>query len=107
MLIVELDGPAAEVGGGARATSRRCATANGAFEVRVAASDDERALIWRGRKSAFAAVGRISPNFFVQDGVIPRTALPEVLVGDRGAGRRRPGCGSRTCSTPATATCTR
>jgi glycolate oxidase len=51
----------------------------GAFEVRVAADDAERALIWRGRKSAFAAVGRISPDYIVQDGVIPRTALSEVL----------------------------
>jgi glycolate oxidase len=51
----------------------------GAFELRVAADDAERALIWKGRKSAFAAVGRISPDYIVQDGVIPRTALPEVL----------------------------
>ena len=51
----------------------------GAFEIRVAADDTERALIWKGRKSAFAAVGRISPDYLVQDGVIPRTALPEVL----------------------------
>jgi glycolate oxidase len=79
VLIVELDGPTAEVSQ-QLGEVRELATAHGAFEVRVAASDDERALIWRGRKSAFAAVGRISPNFFVQDGVIPRTALPEVLV---------------------------
>src|SRR5690606_3376479 len=52
----------------------------GAFEIRVAADDDERALIWKGRKSAFAAVGRISPAYIVQDGVIPRTALPQVLA---------------------------
>jgi glycolate oxidase len=51
----------------------------GAFEIRVAADDAERALFWKGRKSAFAAVGRISPDYIVQDGVIPRTALPEVL----------------------------
>jgi glycolate oxidase len=51
----------------------------GAFEIRVAADDVERALFWKGRKSAFAAVGRISPDYIVQDGVIPRTALPEVL----------------------------
>ena len=52
---------------------------HGAFELRVAADPAERALIWKGRKSAFAAVGRISPDYIVQDGVIPRTALPEVL----------------------------
>jgi glycolate oxidase len=80
VLIIELDGPAAEVAAGLAAVTGFC-EANGAFEVRVAASADERALIWRGRKSAFAAVGRISPNFYVQDGVIPRTALPAVLLG--------------------------
>jgi glycolate oxidase len=45
----------------------------------MAQSDAERALFWKGRKSAFAAVGRISPNYIVQDGVIPRTALPQVM----------------------------
>jgi glycolate oxidase len=54
-------------------------TEAGAFELRIAADAVERALIWKGRKSAFAAVGRISPDYIVQDGVIPRTALPEVL----------------------------
>ncbi len=59
----------------------------GAFEVRVATDAVERALIWKGRKSAFAAVGRISPDYIVQDGVIPRTALPEVLrAGEHGVG---------------------
>jgi glycolate oxidase len=53
--------------------------ADGAFELRIAADAGERALFWKGRKSAFAAVGRISPDYIVQDGVIPRTALPEVL----------------------------
>ena len=52
---------------------------NTALEVRVAADETERANIWKGRKSAFAAVGRISPDYIVQDGVIPRTALSEVL----------------------------
>ncbi|MEU8662908.1 FAD-linked oxidase C-terminal domain-containing protein [Actinoplanes philippinensis] len=78
VLIVELDGPAAEVDAQFDEVSRLC-TDNGAFETRVAADDTERQLIWRGRKSAFAAVGRISPDYIVQDGVIPRTALPTVL----------------------------
>ncbi|BCJ46539.1 FAD-binding protein [Actinoplanes ianthinogenes] len=78
VLIVELDGPAAEVDAQFDEVSALCA-AHGAFETRIAADDTERALIWRGRKSAFAAVGRISPDYIVQDGVIPRTALPEVL----------------------------
>src|SRR5258708_16669295 len=52
---------------------------NGGSEIRVAQSDAERALVWKGRKAAFAAMGRISPNYIVQDGVIPRTALPRVM----------------------------
>ncbi len=78
VLIVELDGPAAEVDAQFIQVERFCQE-NGAFEIRVAADDAERALFWKGRKSAFAAVGRISPDYIVQDGVIPRTALPQVL----------------------------
>ncbi|MHB1065208.1 MAG: FAD-linked oxidase C-terminal domain-containing protein [Georgenia sp.] len=78
VLVVELDGAAADVAGEFDEVVRHCQEA-GAFEVRVAADDVERALIWKGRKSAFAAVGRISPDYIVQDGVIPRTALPRVL----------------------------
>ena len=73
MLIVELDGAAAEVRAPVRAGRRRSAGEAGAFEIRIAADDAERALFWKGRKSAFAAVGRISPDYIVQDGVIPRT----------------------------------
>src|SRR5438128_12561703 len=51
----------------------------GAWELRVAESEEERAVVWKGRKAAFAAMGRISPNYIVQDGVIPRTALPRIL----------------------------
>jgi glycolate oxidase len=78
VLIVELDGPAAEVAATFDAVRGLCA-GNAAFEIRVAADETERALIWKGRKSAFAAVGRISPDYLVQDGVVPRTVLPEVL----------------------------
>ena len=78
VLVVELDGPSSEVDAQFTDVERFCRE-HGAFEVRVAADDAERALIWKGRKSAFAAVGRISPDYLVQDGVIPRTALPEVL----------------------------
>jgi glycolate oxidase len=78
LLLVELDGPVAEV---EALTTRvdQIFKKNGASEIRVAQSDVERALVWKGRKSAFAAMGRISPNYIVQDGVIPRTALPKVL----------------------------
>ncbi|MDQ0381325.1 FAD-linked oxidase C-terminal domain-containing protein [Amycolatopsis thermophila] len=78
VLIVELDGPAAEVDAQFAEVERHC-RAHGAFEIRIAADDAERASFWRGRKSAFAAVGRISPDYIVQDGVIPRTVLAEVL----------------------------
>jgi FAD/FMN-containing dehydrogenase len=49
------------------------------IEVRVAQTEEERAVVWKGRKAAFAAVGRISPNYIVQVGVIPRTALEKTL----------------------------
>jgi glycolate oxidase len=78
VLVVELDGPAAEVEHTFTAVQRHCTDA-GAFEIRVARDAAQRALFWKGRKSAFAAVGRISPDYIVQDGVIPRTALSEVL----------------------------
>jgi glycolate oxidase len=78
VLVVELDGPAAEVAAQFVHVERYCRD-NGAFEIRIAKDDAERALFWKGRKSAFAAVGRISPDYLVQDGVIPRTALPDVL----------------------------
>jgi len=86
VLVVELDGPAAEVEQQFADVERHCREA-GAFEIRVAADDAERALFWKGRKSAFAAVGRISPDYIVQDGVIPRTALPEVLRSIAGLSR--------------------
>ena len=78
VLIVELDGHHTEV---ARLHERVEAVcrANGATEIRVARTDEERMLMWKGRKAAFAAVGRISPSYIVQDGVIPRTALSHIL----------------------------
>ncbi len=78
VLVIELDGAHVDVEHEVEQVERHCREA-GAFEVRVAKDAVERALIWKGRKSAFAAVGRISPDYIVQDGVIPRTALPGVL----------------------------
>ena len=78
VLVVEIDGPDTDVEHVFDEVERHCRAA-GAFEIRIARDDAERALFWKGRKSAFAAVGRISPDYIVQDGVIPRTALPEVL----------------------------
>ncbi len=87
-LIVELDGPTIEVGAQFDDVVRFCRE-SGATGIRIAADDDERVLIWKGRKAAFAAMGRISPDYYVQDGVIPRTALPQVLrrIADLGAAR--------------------
>jgi glycolate oxidase len=78
LLLVELDGPVAEVATLMTHVEELCRK-NRAWEIRVAQSDAERALVWKGRKAAFAAMGRISPNYIVQDGVIPRTALPKVM----------------------------
>jgi glycolate oxidase len=78
VLIVECEGEAAQV---AAEFDRLMAiiAASGATHTHVAADDDERARIWKGRKSAFSAVGRLSPDFIVQDGVVPRARLGEAL----------------------------
>ena len=78
VLIVELDGPAAQVVEESAAVEAICRE-RGAFELHAAETADERARIWRGRKSSFAAMGRIASSYYVQDGVVPRTRLPEVL----------------------------
>jgi glycolate oxidase len=78
VLLVELDGHRTEIAMLLTRVEDICRSA-GAIEYRLARTDEERLLMWKGRKAAFAAVGRISPNYIVQDGVIPRTALPEIL----------------------------
>jgi glycolate oxidase len=78
LLLVEVDGPAAEVDLHMKQVRDLC-KANGAWEDRLAQSEQERMLVWKGRKAAFAAAGRLSPDYIVQDGVIPRTKLPVVL----------------------------
>jgi glycolate oxidase len=78
VLIVELDGPLAQVEEETAQVEALC-SAHGARELRIAADPLDRAAVWRGRKAAFAAMGRISPDYYVQDGVVPRTKLPEVL----------------------------
>ena len=78
LLLVEIDGCRPEVEA-VMAQLRAICTECGTWELRVASSAEERAVVWKGRKAAFAAMGRISPNYIVQDGVIPRTALPAVL----------------------------
>jgi glycolate oxidase len=79
VLLVELDGPAAEVAAELATVNDICQRA-GAREIRTADDPAERAGIWAGRKSAFAAVGRLSPAYIVQDGVVPRTALGDILA---------------------------
>jgi glycolate oxidase len=77
-LLVELDGAERECDARFDEVVAICER-NGSDDVRVARDEAERALFWKMRKAAFPAMGRISPNYFVQDGVIPRTKLPEVL----------------------------
>ncbi|GIF67578.1 FAD-binding protein [Asanoa ishikariensis] len=78
-LLVELDGAEAECDAQFTEVTRICAD-QGSDDVRVSRDEAERALFWKTRKAAFPAMGRISPNYFVQDGVVPRTTLPDVLV---------------------------
>ncbi|MBM3520576.1 MAG: FAD-binding protein, partial [Alphaproteobacteria bacterium] len=80
LLIVELDGPEVEVD---HLLARVAAIAekNRATSRRVSNSEEERLLLWAGRKAAFPAVGRISPDYLCMDGTIPRKKLPEVLAG--------------------------
>jgi glycolate oxidase len=78
VLIVELDGPVAQVEEDLAHVQAVCRE-HSAREIRIAYDTADRAAIWRGRKAAFAAMGRISPDYYVQDGVVPRTMLPAVL----------------------------
>jgi len=78
VLIVELDGPAAQVDEDLARVESICRE-NDAVEIRTASDPADRYAVWRGRKAAFAAMGRISPDYYVQDGVVPRTKLPSVL----------------------------
>ena len=79
LLIVELEGPQEEV----EAETPHLMgliEASGAYRVQIAQNDAERAKIWKGRKGAFSAVGRLSPEYIVQDGVVPRSRLGEALA---------------------------
>ena len=87
VLLIEIEGLKESVQVQAEKIREVCLT-NHAREVRLARSEEERELLWRGRKNAFGALGRISPSFYVQDGVIPRTRLPEMLELIEGVGRK-------------------
>jgi len=78
VLIVELDGLAAGLDPQTNKIMQMCQQ-NHAREVRVARDDAERMALWKSRKRAFGAVGRLAPNYCTQDGVVPRTKVPEIL----------------------------
>ncbi len=78
ILLVEVDGLAVEAQENALRVKALCYK-NGARSVQIATDPEERLTLWKGRKAAFAAMGRISPDYYVQDGVIPRTRLEYVL----------------------------
>ena len=78
VLLIEVDGPAAEVSVDAERIAGIC-TAHGALQVRVARDEAERALLWKGRKEAAGAVGRLAPAYLLQDAVVPRSKLPVIM----------------------------
>ena len=80
ILLVEVEGLASTVEAQAREVEQ-AARAHGVRTIRVAADEDERALIWKGRKAAFGAVAQIAPHYHLHDCVVPRTKLAEVLTG--------------------------
>ncbi len=79
VLLIELDGQQREVAAAAELATALCRQA-GARRVREAWDPEERALLWKGRKSAISALGRRFPSYYLQDGVVPRSALPRVLA---------------------------
>jgi glycolate oxidase subunit GlcD len=87
ILLVELDGQEAAVAAESEEVERLL-TAHGARGVRAASSPAERARLWQGRKKAFGAAGRIAPDLLVQDAVVPRSVLPEILERIGSIGRR-------------------
>ncbi|MFL5768225.1 MAG: FAD-binding oxidoreductase [Actinomycetota bacterium] len=80
ILLVEVDGLPSSVEAESRIVEK-CGRENGVRTVRVAADEAERALLWKGRKSAFGAVAQIAPHYHLHDCVVPRTKLTEVLAG--------------------------
>lgn len=78
VLLIELEGVRESVAEQLKLVNAVCLDC-GAREVRVAKNAEERALLWKGRKNAFGAVGRVSPTYYVQDGVVPRTRIADTL----------------------------
>jgi len=94
VLLIDLDGPAAGLDEDSAHVSRFC-TAAGARGVRLATGAADRMRLWQGRKKAFGAMGRMAPNLVVQDAVVPRTLLPEILATIGRIGHRH---GVRVCN---------
>jgi glycolate oxidase len=78
VLLIELDGPAAEIEAQSRRIEEICRR-RGALEIRVARDEAERALLWKGRKEAAGVIGRMTPNWLLQDAVVPRSKLPQIM----------------------------
>jgi glycolate oxidase len=87
VLLIELDGIADGMEEDATRITEVCQH-HGCRDVRVAQDEAERALLWKGRKQAFGSIGRLSPNYYTHDGVIPRTRLPEALQRLQGIGQK-------------------
>ncbi len=78
VLLIEVDGLEVAVDAEAQTITQLCKD-TGAREVRLSQTEEERALLWKCRKQAFGAIGRLSPSYCTQDGVVPRTKVPEIL----------------------------
>jgi glycolate oxidase len=78
VLLIELDGPRAEVEAQGERAAAMCRE-RGALSVSVARSEAERALLWKGRKEAAGAVGRLTAAYLLQDAVVPRSKLPQIM----------------------------
>jgi glycolate oxidase len=78
VVLIEVDGLREQVEAEADAITEVCRD-NGAIDVRLAKDEAERAALWAGRKGAFAAIGRLTPDYYTVDGVVPRTKLPATL----------------------------
>ena len=87
ILLIEIDGAAAGLGEDAARVARFCTDA-GARAVRAATDPTDRARLWQGRKKAFGAMGRLAPHLAIQDAVVPRTRLPQVLAEIASIGRK-------------------
>ena len=103
VLLIELDGPREEVEAQASRIVPICRD-HAALEIRVAQDEAERALLWKGRKEAAGVVGRLASSWFLQDAVVPRSRLPQIMREMQAIGARHGLSGSPTSFMPATAT---